>query len=239
MILGHFENLFSQLKFTKICKIWTCILYTFLYLCKGQYSASLSQIHIFHSFRSNSSVVDSAVDGVSESHSNIAKGNDFRRCSILCADEWSKCELDNFNGLRFIPHLTEKLSNLAAYNLVHSSVARCPRVPQRFRRNGIFLINASNVKNLKDIKSDLNGTYQTKMECKRKKVLVTGDQLKVLTEYKQNDRPAADDLVMVVDRYRHFTGLVRSIVYFFVGEERNTIGNACILQYYIDQSIAG
>ena len=135
--------------------------------------------------------------------------------------------------------MTEKLSNTSAYQLLHSSVAKCDRAPQHFSSTGIFLINTASVRNIADIKSDLNGRYSGKIETKRKKVVDVDGQLKVISEVKKDDVIGQDDMVMVVDRYRHERGLIRNIIFIFKGNESDIIGQSCILQYYIDQAIAG
>ena len=42
--------------------------------------------------------------------------------------------------------------------IVHSNVEICPRVPQACSKNTVFLINMKSIKDLDDVKSDLNGT---------------------------------------------------------------------------------
>ena len=84
--------------------------------------------------------------------------------------DWDECEL-NFCGkhrLPFIYSVKRKMSNKETLALIKSSVSTCSRVPQACRRNAVFVVNTEYVKDLNDVKSDLNGSFQNSLEPKWK-----------------------------------------------------------------------
>ena len=86
--------------------------------------------------------------------------------------DWDECEL-NFCGkhrLPFIYSVKRKMSNKETLALIKSSVSTCSRVPQACRRNAVFVVNTEYVKDLNDVKSDLNGSFQNSLESKWKTV---------------------------------------------------------------------
>ena len=76
--------------------------------------------------------------------------------------DWNKCEL-NFWGkhrLPFIDSIKRKMTNTEMLALIKSNVSTCSRVPQACRRNTVFVVNTEYTKDLNDVKSDLNGSFQ-------------------------------------------------------------------------------
>ena len=50
------------------------------------------------------------------------------------------------------------------FAIVKSSIKTGSRVPQACRRNAIFVIDTQHLKDLNDVKSDLNGVFRSQME---------------------------------------------------------------------------
>ena len=73
----------------------------------------------------------------------------------------------------FIPGAHEKITNTAAYNLVHSSHKRAMRIPQACRKKALFLLDKTAFGTPKDVQSDLNGVFSSCAEIKTKTVLIT------------------------------------------------------------------
>ena len=56
--------------------------------------------------------------------------------------------------------MRNELTNSEMLAILHSNVEICSRVPQACRKNPVFLINIKSIKDLDDVKSDLNGTFR-------------------------------------------------------------------------------
>ena len=81
-----------------------------------------------------------------------------------------KKKLSHWNGLEqkhlgkhrlpYICDMRNKLANSEMLAIVLSDVEICSRVPQACRENAVFLINTKSMKDLGDVKKNLNGTFK-------------------------------------------------------------------------------
>ena len=111
------------------------------------------------------------------------------------------------------------MTNSETYAIIKSEVKVCERVPQACRENSIFVISSNCLKNVEDIKSDLNGIFRTYHEAKLKRVQVNN----IIVTVKQNSNKEIVEgvLVMKINRRENEDGLVRNIVY-FVNEKKRS-----------------
>ena len=75
---------------------------------------------------------------------------------------WNDLEQKHWgkHHLPYIPDMRNELTNSEMLAILHSNVEICSRVPQACRKNAVFLINIKSIKDLDDVKSDLNGTFR-------------------------------------------------------------------------------
>ena len=64
--------------------------------------------------------------------------------------------------------MRNKLTNSEMLAIVHFNAKICSRVAQACRENAVFLINTKSIKDLYNVKSDLNGTFRKSIESKWK-----------------------------------------------------------------------
>ena len=99
---------------------------------------------------------------------NVSENIEDAECANLAAAEINK--LSHWNGheqkhwgkhrLPYICDMRNKLTNSEMLAIVLSNAEICSRVPQACRENALFLINTKSMKDLGDIKKDLNGTFK-------------------------------------------------------------------------------
>ena len=109
-------------------------------------------------------------------------------------------------------------------------------MPQACREHSIFVISSNCLKNVEDIKSDLNGVFRLCHEVKSKRVQV-GDTI-VTVKPNSNNEIVEGELVMKINRRENMHGLVRNIVY-FVNGKKGVMNSKIQLQYYINSKVAG
>ena len=88
--------------------------------------------------------------------------------------EWLKFE-NKYWGLYQFPYLSDiksKLTNCEIYAIIKSEVKVCDRVLQACRENSIIVISSNCLKNVEDIKSDLNAVFGICHKAKSKRVQV-------------------------------------------------------------------
>lgn len=64
------------------------------------------------------------------------------------------------HNLPYVDSLQKKLRNTEMFAIVKSSIKTGSSVPQTCRTNAIFVIDTQRLKDLYNVKSDLNGTFQ-------------------------------------------------------------------------------
>ena len=84
--------------------------------------------------------------------------------------ESSGIEILGKHNLPYVDSLQKKLTNTEMFAIVKSSIKTGSRVPQACRRNAIFVIDKQRLKDLDDVESDLNETFQKSLETKWKTV---------------------------------------------------------------------
>ena len=62
------------------------------------------------------------------------------------------------------------MTNIEILALIKSNVSTCSGVPQACRGNVVFVVSVEYVKDLNDVKCDLNGSFQKLLELKWKTV---------------------------------------------------------------------
>ena len=128
------------------------------------------------------------------------------------------------------------MTNSETYAIIKSEVKVCERVPQACRENSIFVISSNCLKNVEDIKSDLNGVFRTCHEAKSKRVQV--NYIIVTVKPNCNKKIVEGELVMKINRREKDHGLVRNIVY-FVSEKKEVLNLKILLQYCVNSKVAG
>ena len=99
--------------------------------------------------------------------------------------------------------------------IVHSNVEVCCRVPQAYRKNAVFLINTKSIKDLDDVKSDLNDTFRKSIESKWKTVETEISAcLKVKVIANQKNKLDKNQVYVKINRSENSDGLIKNIVYF-------------------------
>ena len=99
--------------------------------------------------------------------------------------------------------------------IVHSNVEICCRVPQACRKNAVFLINMKSIKDLDDVKSDLNDTFRKSIESKWKTVETEISAcLKVKVIANQKNKLDKNQVYVKINRSENSDGLIKNIVYF-------------------------
>ena len=81
---------------------------------------------------------------------------------------WEERDLQFFNRIPYIIGISRKLFNNEYFSLVSSNVATATKIPQARRQNAIFLVDTSKLKDVNDVKSDLNGAFRKCDEVKYK-----------------------------------------------------------------------
>ena len=92
------------------------------------------------------------------------------------------------HNLPYVDSLQKKLRNTEMFAIVKSSIKTGSSVPQTCRTNAIFVIDTQRLKNLDDVKSDLNRTFQKSLEAKWKTVEVEVKEcisVKIISNRKQ------------------------------------------------------
>ena len=142
--------------------------------------------------------------------------------------------------LPYFPSLQRKLSNSEAMQAIQSTCIRSQRVPQGCKRNAIFLIAKTSLKDVDDAKSDMNSVpYRKCHEVKKTvKVEVTSSdgEFRVIRPREINE--GKDTLCMHVNRRENKFGLLRNII-FFSDNSTDVINNTIVLQYYINRGTWG
>ena len=101
-------------------------------------------------------------------------------------------------------------------------------MPQAYRENSTFVISSNCLKNVEDIKSGLNGVFQTCHELKSKRVQVNDT---IVTVKPNSNREIVEgELVTKINRRENEHGLVRNIVY-FVNEKIEVLNSKILMQY--------
>ena len=113
--------------------------------------------------------------------------------------------------------IKRKLTNSETYAIITSEVKVCERVPQACRENSIFVISSNCLKNVEEIKSDLNGVFRTCHEAKSKRVQV--NDIIVTVKPNSSKEKVEGELVMKINTRENEHGLVRNTVY-FVNEKK-------------------
>ena len=117
------------------------------------------------------------------------------------------------------------------FAIVKSSNKTGSRVPQVCRRNAIFVIDTQRLKDLDDVKSDLNGTFQKSLEVKWKTVEVEVKEcvsVKIISNKKQQLQE--NQILMKVSRSKNRHGLVQKIVS-FLNKNCKVVNSKLVLQY--------
>ena len=109
-------------------------------------------------------------------------------------------------------------------------------MPQACRENSIFVISSNCLKNVEDIKGNMNGVFRTCHEVKSKRVQVN-DTIVTVKPSSINEI-VQGELVMKINRRENEHGLVRNIIY-LVNEKKEVINSKKLLQYYINSKVAG
>ena len=180
---------------------------------------------------------DSVLQDEGSSHSGNVQSS-WKEDEKLDPSEWLKLE-NKYRGQYRLPYLSDikrKLTNSETYAIIKSEVKICERVPQACRENSIFVISSNCLKNVEDIKSDLNGVFRLCHEVKSKRVQV-GDTI-VTVKPNSNNEIVEGELVMKINRRENMHGLVRNIVY-FVNGKKGVMNSKIQLQYYINSKVAG
>ena len=132
--------------------------------------------------------------------------------------------------------IKRKLKNSETYAIVKAEVKLCERVPQPCVENSIFVISSNFLKNVGDIKSDLNDVFRTCHEVKSKRVQV--NYIIVTVKPNSNKEFVEGEVVKKINRRENDHGLVRNIVY-FVNEKKEVLNSKILLQYCINSKVAG
>ena len=113
--------------------------------------------------------------------------------------------------------IKKTLSSAEAAAILASSIPRCERVPQACRRKLIFLIDTKCLKDIEDVKSDLNGVFRKCLEVKHRPVsinsAVAAFNVKVLGKGSSSDL-SNGQTIMHTHRRENDRGLIRHIVWF-------------------------
>ena len=150
--------------------------------------------------------------GNERSHSGNVQSS-WKEDEKLDPSEWLKLE-NKYWGQYRLPYLSEikrKLTNSETYAIIKSEVKVCERVPQACRENSIFVISSNCLKNVEDIKSDLNGVSRTCHKAKSKRVQV--NNIIVTVKQNSNKEIVEVELVMKINRRENEYGLVRNITW--------------------------
>ena len=118
---------------------------------------------------------------------------------------------------------------------VKSSIKTGSRVLQACRRNAIFVIDTQGLKDLDDVKSDLNGTFQKPLEAKWKRVQVEAkDCVSVNIISNKKQQLQENQILMKVSRSENRRSLVQIIVY-FLNKSIKVVNLKLVPQYYINK----
>ena len=123
--------------------------------------------------------------------------------------------------------------------MISSKFPRSLRVPQACRRKSIFLVDANNLKDVRDIQSDLNGVFRECHEVKHRAVTITkNNETFVLKAHAK--KPAENDdhsqTMMHTHRTENEFGLIRHMWFTSNGK---VLQDAVLLQYCINKVICG
>ena len=155
--------------------------------------------------------------------------------------DWNECEL-NFLGkhrLPYIDSIERKMINTEILALIKSNVSTCSRVPQACRRNAVFVVSTEYMKDLNDVKRDLNESFQKSLESKWKTVeFESGQSVSVTVISNKKQQLTENQILMKVNRSENKQSLVRNIVY-FLNKYNQVINSKVILQYYVNRKVCG
>ena len=147
---------------------------------------------------------------------------------------WEERDLQFFNKIPYIRGISCKLYSNEHFSLVSSKVATPTKISQACRQNVIFLADSRKLKDVNDVKSDLNGTFRKCYEVKCKIFDII--EKKVVSNEKR--KLSEHELRIRVHRTENIYGLIRSFV--FLEYNRWCIFcNRLVLQYHIAKDICG
>ena len=105
--------------------------------------------------------------------------------------------------------------------------------------DAVFLTNTKRIKDLDDVKSDLNSTFRKSIESKWKTLETEiGAYLKVKVIANQKNKLNKNQVYMKINRYENSHGLITNIVY-FKDKDDQVVNSKIVLQYYIDRKVCG
>ena len=108
------------------------------------------------------------------------------------------------------------------------------KIPQACGQNAVFVIDTTKLKEIDDLKSDLNGVFGKCHEAKNK----IFDAVKNKVVRIKKNKMHQNELIMRVHRTQNAHGLIRSYLY-FQDDVQNVYANKLVLQYYLNKSICG
>lgn len=116
-------------------------------------------------------------------------------------------------------------------------------MPQFCKKVATFIVEASSLRKIDDAWVDGNGVFPKAVEIKWKVIeikeaLMNRSAKFLVTIQSVGKQNLEGKSAMRVHRTKHPSGLVRNVVY-FVDSAGAVINNRLVLQYYIDQKIAG
>ena len=107
-------------------------------------------------------------------------------------------------------------------------------IPEGCREYAVFVIDTKKLKEIDDMKSDLNGVFGKSHEVKYK--IFDAMKTKVLRIAK--NKMHQNKLIMRVHHTENAHGLIRSYMY-FQDDDQNVYVNKLVLQYYLNKNICG
>ena len=151
---------------------------------------------------------------------------------------WEERDLQFLNKIPFIRGISCKLFSNEHFSLVSSKVATPTKNSQACRQNVIFLADTRKLKDVNDVKSDLNGTFRKCYEVKCKIFDII--EKKVVSNEKR--KLSEHELRIRVHHTENIYGLIRSFV-FLEYNRRCIFCNRLVLQpitkYHITKDICG
>ena len=173
------------------------------------------------------------MDGTESANLTAAEKNKLSHWNDLEQKYWGK------HRLPYIPDMRNKLTNSKVLAIVHYNVVICFRVPQACMIDALFFTNTKSIKDLDDVKSDLNSTFRKPIESKWKTVETEIRAcLKVKVIANQKNKLDKNQVHMKINRSKNSHGLIRNIVC-FKDKDGQVINSKIVLQYYIDRKVCG
>ena len=186
-----------------------------------------------HEISKPESDVSESMDDAEYANLTVAEKNKLSYWNDLEQKYWGK------HRLRYIPDMRNKVKNSEMLAIVHFNVIICSQFSQACRKNAVFLINTKSIKDLDDVKSNLNRTFRMSIESTWKMVETEiGECLKIKVIANKRKILDKNQVYMKINRSENSHGLIRNTVY-FKGKDDQVVNSKIVLQYYIDRKICG